>query len=104
MGYIKFPSGFTGVDYQTFNCTDVYSVSILSNKLHCKFSTPAAAGKVVSAVIGWSVGDGTAAEAARLEKAILKANQTPGSCDLFESDTEGATVNGDILILANQDS
>jgi len=103
MGYIKFPSGYTGVDYQTLNCSDVYSVSILSNKLHCKFSTPAAADKVVSALIGWSA-TSTAAEAARLEKAILKANQTPGSCDLFESDTEGATLNGDILILANQDS
>jgi len=102
MGYIKFPSGYTGVDYQTFNCSDVYSVSILANKLHCKFSTPAAANKVVSAVIGWSATN-TAAEAARLEKAILKANQTPGSCDLFESDTEGATLNGDISILANQD-
>lgn len=102
MGYIKFPSTLTSKG-QTFNCSDVYSVSILSNKFHCKYSTPAATGKVVSAVIGFS-STNTAAEAVKLEKAILKANQNPGSCDLFETDTEGATLNGDILVLVNQDS
>jgi len=102
MGYIKFPSSLTSQG-QTFNCSDVYSVSISSDKFHCKYSISAAAGKVVSAIIGFTSAN-TAAEAARLEKAILKANQNPASCDLFETDTEGSTLSGDILILSNQDS
>ena len=103
MGYIKFPSGYTGVDYQTWNCSNIYSVSILAGKFLCKYATPAAADKVLSAVIGFT-STNTEAEAKRLEKAILRANQNPGSCELFESDTDGATINGDIVILANQDS
>lgn len=90
MGYIKFLYSNTD-DTVTWDCSNVYSVSIEDNKFRCKTDIPTAAGKVVSSLIAF---DSSVAlpEAKKLEKAIARANQNPGSCELFLTDTENNGV------------
>ena len=90
MGYIKFLYDTTD-DTVTWNCSNVYSVSIESNKFRCKTDIPAGTGKVVSSLIAFNSAV-DADEAVKLEKAIARANQNPGSCELFLTDTEGNGV------------